>query len=72
MTPLTYEQYVLLTLALPHARAIRTAIHVDAIRIAGGDIGQPEFYSIDAGDEKDAEMAYETALLAKALRSAKR
>lgn len=72
VTPLTYEQYVMLTLALPHARAIRTAIQVDAIRIAKGELGQPEFYAIDTGDEKSAQSAYETAMLANALKSVRR
>lgn len=67
MTPLTYDQYVMLTLAVPHARAIRTAIQVDAIRIAGGDLGPREFYAIDCPDDKSAGQQYESALLRNAL-----
>lgn len=65
---MSYLTYVLLTLGMPRARAVLTSIIVDADKVSKGGTGPRELYAVDAVDDKEAERAYENALLHAALR----
>ena len=58
---LTYDLYVLLTLAMPRAEARLARPVVTALELAAGKLGPLEYYLLDRSDEKEGIRAYEEA-----------
>jgi hypothetical protein len=59
--PLTYEEYVSLTLNMTRAQCRQARPGVIAAQVAAGRLGPLEYYMLDQSDEKEGERAYEEA-----------